>query len=55
MLSRLEESCEDKQDKAFIKSLGGDAYQSKVINKRMSAIDLLEHCKSSQVSFDDYI
>ncbi|ORY80872.1 cytochrome P450 [Protomyces lactucae-debilis] len=55
MLSRLEESCEDKQDKAFIKSLSGDAYQSKVINKRMSAIDLLEHCKSCQVSFDDYI
>jgi cytochrome P450/NADPH-cytochrome P450 reductase len=55
MLAGLETSCTSEKDKAFVKSLGGDAYQEKVINKRMSAIDLLESCKTCSLSFNDYI
>ncbi|ORY80873.1 cytochrome P450 [Protomyces lactucae-debilis] len=55
MLSNLADLCENSADKDFIKSLDGDAYQEQVLDRRMSTIDLLEHCKSCKLSFDDYV
>lgn len=55
LLSSLAEACSDAADKKVIEALDGDNYVSEVLEKRVSTIDLLERCKSCDVSFDAYV
>lgn len=56
-LGALSTAATDKVDKAFILDLDGDddVYLTKVLDERLSLIDVLERCSSCKITFEQYI
>lgn len=55
LIPTLVQRCSDKSEASYIEALGGSNYQSEVLEKRLSTIDVLEKCRSCTLSFDEYI
>ncbi|BFZ56469.1 hypothetical protein PYCC9005_003515 [Savitreella phatthalungensis] len=55
LLATLASLCDQPKEKALIEDLDGDNYQEKVLERRLSTIDLLEQCTSCDLTFDQYI
>lgn len=55
MLPMLATKCSDAKEAEFIHSLEGQNYNTAVLERRLSTIDLLEKCKSCSITFDEYI
>ncbi|CAF1114205.1 unnamed protein product [Adineta steineri] len=47
--------CNDEKEKTQLESLGGDAYQTEILNRRLSTLDILELYPSCDLSFPQYL
>ncbi|CAF1442470.1 unnamed protein product [Didymodactylos carnosus] len=47
--------CKDQKEQTQLASLGGDAYQTEILDKRLSILDILELYLSCELSFPQYL
>jgi cytochrome P450/NADPH-cytochrome P450 reductase len=47
--------CNDEKEQAHLATLGGDAYQTEILDKRLSTLHILELYPSCQLSFPQYL
>ena len=54
-LETLATLCKDEKEQTQLASLGGDAYQTEILDKRLSILDILELYPSCDLSFPQYL
>jgi cytochrome P450/NADPH-cytochrome P450 reductase len=54
-LDTLAALCNDEKEQTQLASLGGDAYQTEILDKRLSTLDILELYPSCELSFPQYL
>ncbi|CAF1239531.1 unnamed protein product [Rotaria sordida] len=47
--------CKDENEQTQLQSLGGDAYEKEILDKRLSILDILEQYPSCDLSFSQYL
>ncbi|CAF2728796.1 unnamed protein product [Rotaria sp. Silwood2] len=47
--------CKDENEQTKLRSLGGDAYQKEILDKRLTIFDILEQYPSCDLSFPQYL